>query len=280
MPAINFPYIDSELERLDAGHEPPGYWRALHWGLFADPEVDDDDPDRYVAAGEAMTEAIVEAAGVKDGNRVLDVGCGFGGTVDHLATRSPGCRLAGLNIDERQLRAARRLLASHGRSPQAAGTPFITADGCRLPVAAGSLDHVLAVECIFHFPSRKGFFKEVARVLRPGGTLALSDFLLAPGSLASVTSQVEELGLGPWFGYSAKGLTSPGYERMGRAVGLDLLVNEDVTERTMPTYPALRRIYRESGMEDGVSTIDGCEALAGGGGWRYHVLAFRKRGAA
>jgi SAM-dependent methyltransferase len=280
MPAINFPYIDSELERLDTGQEPPGYWRALHWGLFADPDVHDDDPDRYVAAGEAMTERIVEAAAVKDGNRVLDVGCGFGGTVDHLATRNPGCTLAGLNIDERQLRAARRLLADFGRSAQASATPFITADGCQLPVAGGSLDHLLAVECIFHFPSRKTFFKEAARVLRPGGTLALSDFLLAQGSLASVTNAVEELGLGPWFGYSARGLTVAGYERMGRAVGLDLLVNEDVTERTMPTYPALRRIYREGGMEDGVSTIDGCEALAQGGGWRYHVLAFRKRSAA
>jgi SAM-dependent methyltransferase len=278
MPAINFPYIDSELERLDAGLEPPAYWRALHWGLFPDPEVADDDPDRYVAAGEALTERIVSAGEVADESRVLDVGCGFGGTIDHLATRNKACELVGINIDERQLRKARVLLAGYGRSPDAAMTPLVTADGCQLPVATASFDHVLAVECIFHFPSRKQFFREAARVLRPGGTLALSDFLLAPGALASVTTNVENLGLGPWFGYSARGLTPQGYERMGRAVGLDLLVDEDVTERTLPTYPALRRIYRESGMDDGVATIDGCEALARAGGWEYHVLAFRRRG--
>jgi SAM-dependent methyltransferase len=276
MPAINFPYIDSELENMAAGKEPPAYWRAFHWGLYADPETVDDDPARYVEAGEAMTERIVAAGEVGDGRRVLDVGCGFGGTLDHLAGRNKECSLAGLNIDERQLLAARRLLDTHGRAADST-TPLILGDGCRLPVAPGSFDHILAVECIFHFPSRKGFFKEAARALKPGGTLALSDFIMAPGSLAGVTQTVEEVGLGPWFGYSARSLTAAGYQRMGRAVGLDLMVDEDVTARTMPTYPALRRIYRESGMDDGVGTIDGCEALARSGGWEYHVLAFRKR---
>ena len=42
-------------------------------------------------------------------------------------------------------------------------------------------------------------------------------------------------------------------------------------------YPALRRVYRENGMDDGITTIDGCEALARSGSWEYHVLAFRKR---
>jgi hypothetical protein len=38
----------------------------------------------------------------------------------------------------------------------------------------------------------------------------------------------------------------------------------------------MRRIYEESGAADGVATIDGVEQLARGGGWEYHVLAFRK----
>jgi ubiquinone/menaquinone biosynthesis C-methylase UbiE len=274
MPVINFPYIDRELEKMARGEEPPGYWRAFHWGLFPDPDAD---PERYFEAGEAMTEAIVSAGGVTDNSRVLDVGCGFGGTVDHVANRNKGCRIAGINIDERQLRQAQQLLASHGRAASSADTPFVTADGCQLPVATASLDHVLAVECVFHFPSRKTFFKEAARVLKPGGTVALSDFLVAQGSLASITNQVETLGLGPWFGYSARGLTARGYERMGRAVGLDLIVDDNVTDRTLPTYPALRQLYRDAGMDDGVETLDTCEALARSGAWEYHVLAFRKR---
>ena len=279
---VNFSYVDSALAHMEAGGEPPPFWRHFHWGLFAGP---DDDPARYFAAAEAMTQRVLDAAGLADGARVLDVGCGFGGTLDHIRSRYQGCRLVGLNIDVRQLRAAVRLLSAAvdgdggGDDGGTGGSlPFVTADGCRLPVAAGSLDHVLAVECIFHFPSRKAFFREAARVLKPGGTLALSDFLLAQGAMGSVTANVLSLGLGDWYGRSASPLTSAAYERMGRGVGLAQLVDDDITARTLPTYPAMRRIYTEAGADHGVSTIDGVEQLAVAGGWEYHVLAFRKQG--
>jgi SAM-dependent methyltransferase len=282
MTTITFPYIDAEIEHMDEGGEPPGYLRHFHWGLFDDPAVDDDSPERYYAAAEALTRHILDVAGVADGRRVLDVGCGFGGTLDTIRGRNASCRLVGLNIDLRQLQWARRLLARTTR-PAAAdqpvdAIPFVTGDGCRLPVADASVDHVLAVECIFHFPSRKAFFREAARVLKPGGTLALSDFLMAQGAVGSVTANVLSLGLGDWYGRSASPLTSAAYERMGRGSGLERLVDDDITPRTLPTYPAMRRIYRESGAGDGVSTIDGVEQLALAGGWEYHVLAFRKQG--
>jgi SAM-dependent methyltransferase len=280
MTTIAFPYIDAEIEHMDEGGEPPGYLRHFHWGLFDDPTVDDDSPERYYAAAEALTRRIIDAAEVTGGRRVLDVGCGFGGTLDTIRSVHQGCRLAGLNIDVRQLQWARRLLARTAAAGTAAADPiaFVTGDGCRLPIASGSLDHVLAVECIFHFPSRKAFFREAARVLKPGGTLALSDFLLAKGAVGDVTANVLSLGLGDWYGRSASPLTSSAYERMGRGNGLSVLVDEDITPRTLPTYPAMRRIYREQGADDGVSTIDGVEQLAIAGGWEYHVLAFRKQG--
>jgi SAM-dependent methyltransferase len=275
MTAVNFPYIDAEIEQMDGGGRPPEHLRHFHWGLFDDPADSDDSTDRYVAAAAALTEHILVAAEVADDRRILDVGCGFGGTLDHIRARNHACRLVGLNIDVRQLQWARRLVA--GSAEVAGPISFVTGDGCRLPVADASLDHVLAVECVFHFPSRKAFFREAARVLEPGGTLALSDFVLAPGALPEVTSSVTSLGLGDWYGRSATPLNSAGYERLGRAAGFELLRDEDVTPRTLPTYPALRRLYRESGSPDGIATIDAVEELAVAGGWQYHVLAFRRR---
>jgi SAM-dependent methyltransferase len=274
MTVVNFPYIDAEIEQMAEGAAPPEHLRHFHWGLFDDPGDGDDSTERYVAAATSLTEHILAAAGVADGRRILDVGCGFGGTLDHIRSLHAGCRLTGLNIDLRQLQWGRRLVADD----RAAGPiSFVTGDGCRLPVATGSLDHVLAVECVFHFPSRKAFFREAARVLEPGGTLALSDFVLAPGALSSVTSSVHALGLGDWFGRSAAPLTSGGYERLGRACGFELVLDDDVTARTLPTYPALRRLYREAGSPDGVETIDAVEQLAVAGGWQYHVVSFRRR---
>jgi SAM-dependent methyltransferase len=293
VPTVDLPYVDAALDHLASGG-PPTWWRHLHWGLFDDAETDDDSPERYYAAAEALVDRILEVGEVGDGTRVLDVGCGFGGTLDHLARRHPGCRLAGLNIDGRQLRWARRLVGDGGDGGDGDGddrddggdggdgdrrVSWIQADGCALPVAERSLDHVLAVECIFHFPSRRSFFREAARVLRPGGTLALSDFLVAPGALGSFVEAGEAAGLGErtWYGQSRKPLTSAGYGRLARGAGFDLLVDDDVTARTLPTYAARRRLYREAGASDGVSTIDGLEALAVAGGWEYHVLSFRKR---
>jgi cyclopropane fatty-acyl-phospholipid synthase-like methyltransferase len=279
MPTVAMPYIDDSvgghLDKVAAG-EQPGHWRTLHWGLYADPQAADDDPERFVEAAEAMTEAIVTAGEVGDDRRVVDVGCGFGGTIDHVAARNRGCSFVGINIDERQLRRARALFAAEARAADPA-TPFVTADGCRLPLADASVDHVLAIECVFHFPSRKTFFKEAARVLRPGGTLALSDFVLAAGAFADVIANAQRFAVGGFFGDNKMPLTSAGCARAGRAAGLDVLVDDDVTTATLPTYGALARSYDEMGQADAVQTILSCEQLARAGGWEYHVISFRKR---
>jgi SAM-dependent methyltransferase len=273
----SFSYVDAAFGYFPGGDEQSPFWRGFHWGLFSDPENMDLDPARYYAAAEAMTEAVVTAGGVRDNSRVLDIGCGFGGTLDHIRGRNTGCQLAGINVDEKQLIHARELLAEYGHQGEAP-IPFITADGCRLPIASGSIDHALAVECLFHFPSRKRFFQEINRVLKPGGTLAITDFVAGPRSLHAILTRTAVAGLGvdSWYGHQSKPLTVSGYERLARANGMEVIVNDDVNDATMPTYPALRNVYYTAGFPEGAASIDSLEDLAKTRDLVYRVIAFQK----
>ena len=274
----NFSYVDAAFGYMPGGEEQAPFWRGFHWGLFSDPENLDTDPDRYYQAAEAMTDAVVRAAGVGAGARVLDVGCGFGGTLDHISERHEGVKLAGINVDERQLIHARELLAEYGRG-KSGPIPFITADGCTLPIVSGQFDHVFAVECLFHFPSRKRFFQETSRVLKSGGTLGITDFVAGPRSLHNILTRTAQSGLGDdsWYGHQSKPLTVAGYTRLAHSVGMDVIVNDDVTKATMPTYPALRNLYFGAGFPEGAASVDSLEDLARTGDLEYRVMAFKKR---
>ena len=108
------------------------------------------------------------ASALPAGGVILDAGNGLG-TQDPLITEAVRPRrLMAVNITEWQLRAGRERLRE-------AAAAAVAADAARLPVADGTIDGVISVEAAFHFRSRKAFFEECYRVLRPGGVLSISD---------------------------------------------------------------------------------------------------------
>ena len=73
-----------------------------------------------------------------------------------------------MNITEWQLTAGRDRLREATAAP-------VAGDAIRLPFAGETVDGIISVEAAFHFRSRKAFFAERYRVLRPGGVLSISD---------------------------------------------------------------------------------------------------------
>jgi SAM-dependent methyltransferase len=112
--------------------------------------------------------AALERAGVAVAGRVLDAGCGGGGTALSLAEE--GRYAVGLDLDARFRGAGTSLAVERG----VANAGFVQGDAIRLPFRDASFDLVFSHSVIEHVTSAEGYLRECGRVLRPGGVLYLS----------------------------------------------------------------------------------------------------------
>lgn len=124
---------------------------------------------------------VVELAGLADGDRLLDIGCGTG-SLAVLAARTAGAvEVSGVDPGARQIDRARSKARRAGvRVDFRAGVIE------ELPFADGSFDAVTSTLMMHHLPEevRRRGVAEIARVLKPGGRLVVADFDYAEGGHA------------------------------------------------------------------------------------------------
>jgi SAM-dependent methyltransferase len=112
-------------------------------------------------------QAAVTDLGPRPDDRVLDAGCGTGRALPCLRRAvGPGGTVIGVDLTPQMLEAAVRA----GRREAGA---LLLADAARLPLLDAVVDAVLAAGLVGHLPDPQGALRELARVTRPGGRLAL-----------------------------------------------------------------------------------------------------------
>jgi len=121
---------------------------------------------RFPDDGPAYAAAVADL-GLREGDRVLDAGCGTGRALPALrAAVGPSGVVVGADLTPAMLQAAVR--AGRSRDGQ-----LLLTDVAALPLRSETLDAVFAAGLIAHLPQPAGNLRELARVVRPGGRLAL-----------------------------------------------------------------------------------------------------------
>ncbi|OXV11777.1 hypothetical protein Egran_00462 [Elaphomyces granulatus] len=195
------------------------------------------------ARGEPFRQAIARhehylahMMGLREGMKVLDVGCGVGGPAREIVKFS-GVNVVGLNNNDYQIQRATRYSQREGLSNK---LTFTKGDFMQMRFPSNSFDAVYAIEATVHAPSLEGVYGEIFRVLKPGGIFGVYEWLMTDNyDNDDPEHRKIRLGIEQGDGISNMVRVSEGLAAF-KAVGFELLHAEDLADRPDATpwyYP-------------------------------------------
>lgn len=205
--------------------------RALHFGYW------DSDTRNHSDSLLNMNREIARPLDLRPGLKVLDAGCGVGGSSMWLADNF-GVDVLGITITETQIELANGFAQERGLQDSVA---YELRDFCDTGLPSESFDVVWAQESSCHAEDKGQFLKEAFRVLKPGGMLAVEDWFRETRSLAPTDEKMLHGWISCWAIPDLE--TIEEFTQKAGDAGFGDITSRDLT---MYVRPSLRRLYRNS----------------------------------
>lgn len=215
-------------------HIHHGYWEA-------------DEP--VAVAQEQLTDRLATAARVGFGSRVLDIGCGMGGSTRRLA-RNLGCRVTGVTLSPFQCRWSRLAAWREGLGDR---VDFVCEDAEQVEFPARSVDFVWSIECTEHLFDKPAFFRRASDWLCDGGAIAVCAWLVGDDLSPEQERQVYDV----CEGFFCPSLGAAGdYCEWLQDAGLTVETVADWTERVDRTWEICRDRVNRFAMRRAARWVD------------------------
>lgn len=138
---------------------------AMHMGFW------DNETKGLIDALIKENQILAKQVGINSNDRVLDAGCGVGGSSIFLA-KNYGCNVTGITLSHEQVKHAKKYAETENVNEL---TTFLVSDYTKVPYKENSFDVIWAIESVCHANNKEDFLKESYRLLKKGGRIIVAD---------------------------------------------------------------------------------------------------------